>query len=136
MYCTFNETRLYVNFIFNLQVYNMMYDTLYLLILITFLAPKSNIAYRFIRPWVGDGLLTSKGRKWHRNRHLLTPCFHFSILKGYIADAIVLDNFYKRTTCFPCNVFQPFRNRQVCPNLQRMFFGDAKKMGGLNWKSD
>jgi len=39
--------------------------------------------YKFIRPWIGDGLLTSNGRKWRRNRHLLTPAFHFSVLKGY-----------------------------------------------------
>jgi len=54
---------------------------LYLSILLS--APKDNYMYRFIRPWIGDGLLTSKGGKWRRNRHLLTPAFHFSVLKGY-----------------------------------------------------
>nr|CAB3235873.1 leukotriene-B4 omega-hydroxylase 3-like [Phallusia mammillata] len=47
-------------------------------------APKNNVGYRFVRPWIGDGLLTSKGKKWQRNRHLLTPAFHFKILKGYV----------------------------------------------------
>ncbi|XP_078143201.1 cytochrome P450 4B1-like [Centroberyx gerrardi] len=32
----------------------------------------------------GDGLLVSKGQKWFRNRRLLTPGFHYRVLKPYV----------------------------------------------------
>uniref|UniRef100_A0A672YFG8 aromatase n=1 Tax=Sphaeramia orbicularis TaxID=375764 RepID=A0A672YFG8_9TELE len=46
--------------------------------------PKDNFAYRFIESWIGEGLLVSKGQKWFRHRRLLTPGFHYDVLKPYV----------------------------------------------------
>lgn len=40
--------------------------------------------YRHAIPWLGEGLLIAGGGKWKRSRRLLTPAFHFDILKPYM----------------------------------------------------
>nr|XP_033497164.1 cytochrome P450 4B1-like [Epinephelus lanceolatus] len=44
---------------------------------------KTDLIYRFVTSWIGKGLLVSKGQKWFRNRRLLTPGFHYDVLKPY-----------------------------------------------------
>lgn len=48
-----------------------------------FLLEKS-YHYDFLRPWLGDGLLTSPGRIWRPRRKLLVPSFHFHILQDFV----------------------------------------------------
>ncbi|CAC5419296.1 CYP4B1 [Mytilus coruscus] len=65
-------------------------------------APKSRqgAGISFMLPWIGESLLVSDGPKWERNRRLLTPAFHFSILNGYfkiyndVTDTLLVSNFY------------------------------------------
>ncbi|XP_060074007.1 cytochrome P450 4F6-like [Ylistrum balloti] len=54
--------------------------------------------YSIITEFMGDGLVTSNGKKWERNRKLLTPAFHFDVLRPYVkiyndAADIVLEKF-------------------------------------------
>ncbi|KAH8260345.1 hypothetical protein KR026_009713 [Drosophila bipectinata] len=46
------------------------------------LIQKSTI-YNLLHPWLGSGLLTSYGSKWHKHRKMITPSFHFNILQDF-----------------------------------------------------
>lgn len=39
--------------------------------------------YALLQPFFKTGLLTSHGDKWFARRKILTPAFHFNILKEY-----------------------------------------------------
>lgn len=45
---------------------------------------EKSFGYKFIRYWLGEGLLISDGDKWHKHRKIITPTFHFSILETFV----------------------------------------------------
>ncbi|NXG47831.1 CP4B1 protein, partial [Psilopogon haemacephalus] len=64
---------------------------------------KSDVPYKFLIPWIGEGLLTSSGAKWFQHRKMLTPAFHYDVLKSYaplMSDSVkvMLDKWEKKIT--------------------------------------
>ncbi|KAJ8675053.1 hypothetical protein QAD02_010839 [Eretmocerus hayati] len=45
---------------------------------------NKEFGYEHFYPWMKRGLLTSDAGKWHERRKILTPAFHFNILKKYL----------------------------------------------------
>ncbi|XP_050295939.1 cytochrome P450 4C1-like isoform X2 [Anthonomus grandis grandis] len=43
---------------------------------------KGNV-YRFLFPWLGQGLISGSGSTWKAHRKIITPSFHFKILDNY-----------------------------------------------------
>ncbi|XP_036609770.1 cytochrome P450 4A6-like [Trichosurus vulpecula] len=73
--------RWFSGFVAFLQVY----DPDYMKVLLGRSDPKANLIYGFLVPWIGKGLLTLDGPVWFQHRRLLTPAFHYDILKPYVA---------------------------------------------------
>ena len=46
---------------------------------------KGKEVYALVKPFLGEGLITSNGTKWHGRRKLLTPTFHFKILQDFMS---------------------------------------------------
>ncbi|XP_017006511.2 probable cytochrome P450 4ac2 [Drosophila takahashii] len=52
-----------------------------------FQSPKlitKNVIYDLLRPFLGEGLLTSTDQVWHSRRKALTPAFHFNVLQSFL----------------------------------------------------
>ncbi|CAG9797065.1 unnamed protein product [Chironomus riparius] len=44
---------------------------------------EKGLIYELLHPFLKTGLLTSAGEKWHQRRKMLTPAFHFNILREF-----------------------------------------------------
>ncbi|XP_004740433.1 cytochrome P450 4A11 isoform X2 [Mustela putorius furo] len=69
----------------------IVYDPDYMKVILGRSDPKSNSSYRFMAPWIGYGLLLLNGQTWFQHRRMLTPAFHYDILKPYVglmADSV------------------------------------------------
>ncbi|XP_054835332.1 cytochrome P450 4A25-like [Eublepharis macularius] len=75
--------------------------------------PKSLITYKSLIPWIGRGLLVLNGPKWHQHRRMLTPAFHYDILKPYVAKIadstkVMLDKWEKLIAKDPTKSLEMF----------------------------
>lgn len=80
----------------------------------SFLLEKS-YHYDFLRPWLGNGLLTSPGRIWRPRRKLLVPSFHFNILQAFVP------------------VFER-KSKHLVRNLERKLRETPEQQGKLNFE--
>ncbi|XP_061859452.1 cytochrome P450 4A5 [Colius striatus] len=72
---------------------------------------KPKIPYRFLAPWIGQGLLILEGPKWFQHRKMLTPAFHYDVLKSYVtlmSDSVkvMLDKWEKKAERKSVELFQ------------------------------
>nr|XP_048309370.1 cytochrome P450 4A12 [Myodes glareolus] len=68
-----------------------VYDPDYMKVILGRSDPKTHGSYRFLAPWIGYGLLLLNGETWFQHRRMLTPAFHYDILKPYVrimADSV------------------------------------------------
>ncbi|KAI8115367.1 Cytochrome P450 4d2 [Lucilia cuprina] len=45
---------------------------------------EKHFLYQLLSVWLGNGLLLSSGKVWHKMRKIITPTFHFKILEQFI----------------------------------------------------
>ncbi|KAM4871576.1 cytochrome P450 4A6-like [Thomomys bottae] len=62
----------------------IIYDPDYMKVILGRSDPKSHGIYKFVAPWIGHGLLLLNGQTWFEHRRMLTPAFHYDILKPYV----------------------------------------------------
>nr|XP_019604928.1 PREDICTED: cytochrome P450 4A11 [Rhinolophus sinicus]XP_019604929.1 PREDICTED: cytochrome P450 4A11 [Rhinolophus sinicus] len=62
----------------------VVYDPDYMKVILGRSDPKSLGSYRLLAPWIGYGLLLLDGQRWFQHRRMLTPAFHYDILKPYV----------------------------------------------------
>ncbi|XP_046394848.1 cytochrome P450 4C1-like isoform X1 [Ischnura elegans] len=77
---------------------------------------EKGFIYKGLRALLGEGLITSKGSKWHAHRKLITPTFHFNILESFV------DVFVKRTNQMMDRLKEKAGGEvfDICPYTQKL----------------
>uniref|UniRef100_A0A8C0X234 Uncharacterized protein n=1 Tax=Castor canadensis TaxID=51338 RepID=A0A8C0X234_CASCN len=67
-----------------LQLFVLVYDPDYMKVILGRSDPKPHGTYRFLSRWLGNGLLLLNGQTRFQHRRMLTPAFHYDVLKPYM----------------------------------------------------
>ncbi|XP_004679029.1 PREDICTED: cytochrome P450 4A6-like [Condylura cristata] len=95
------------------KVLFLVYDPDYMKVVLGRSDPKAHGTYRLLAPWIGYGLLLLNGQPWFQHRRMLTPAFHYDILKPYVglvADSVrvMLDKWQQQLSDQnPLDIFEP-----------------------------
>ncbi|XP_025144585.3 cytochrome P450 4A24 isoform X4 [Bubalus bubalis] len=80
-----------VRWMWGTKAFILVYDPDYMKMVLGRSDPKIHITFRHLKPWIGTGLLLLEGQTWYQHRRMLTPAFHYDILKPYVgimADSV------------------------------------------------
>lgn len=69
---------------------------------------EKSYGYDLLKPWLGEGLLLSKGSKWHRRRKIITPTFHYGILESFCDVFSEKSKIFIDTLEIHCGTGEPF----------------------------
>ncbi|XP_043303587.1 cytochrome P450 4A11-like isoform X3 [Cervus elaphus] len=80
-----------VRWLWGTRAFVLVYDPDYMKMVLGRSDPKPHRTYKYLTPWIGKGLLLLEGQTWFQHRRMLTPAFHYDILKPYVglmADSV------------------------------------------------
>ncbi|XP_059056285.1 cytochrome P450 4C1-like [Achroia grisella] len=101
---------------------------------------KSSL-YGFIKSWLAEGLLLSSGSKWQQRRKILTPAFHFDILRQF---HVVMEENSKRLTDTLADTSEEIFNikpvitdytlNTICETAMGMKLSEETSASGISYK--
>ena len=83
---------------------------------------EKGFLYSLLVPWLGTGLLIAGGDKWRSRRRLITPAFHFDILKTFATVMNERANLFVQLLEAPAKADAPF---DVAPFITKLTLGRA-----------
>lgn len=69
--------------------------------------------YSFLRPWLGDGLLTSSGGRWLKHQKLYAPAFERAAIEGYLRVVHRTGEKFVQKLAQQADAMQPFDAQQL-----------------------
>lgn len=69
--------------------------------------------YSFLRPWLGDGLLTSSGARWLKHQKLYAPAFERAAIEGYLRVVHRTGEKFVQKLAQQADAMQPFDAQQL-----------------------